>query len=494
MPESVKLKNTENVVKIIIRIFFVAGAGLLLNDVFQLVLYGVPKLTVLSVLYNLLFLLLLYPVLDYKISGKVERFKLVSVICVTLLAFILHTDSWVNVPFLWLLPLGIAALYADYKLIKLTFAAALPLLVLSQFTHLWLAEPMTIETSMRRSILTGIYYLVQFLFVGWLFVNSTKRSNKMLNESEGLKENVDGMLNNTRQASVELGGHVEKLNHNISDTNGALTQINHSLQTIHEASKGFYTNVEQSAEEAAEMANGLSLSKELAGRIYVQTERVGQIVAINKGHLQSAITTINEVKQASAASIENVEVLTNKTAEVEQVLAAIRTIADQTNLLALNAAIEAARAGEHGKGFAVVADEVRKLAEQSAHSSEIIQSILKEILNAKDQVQESLQQTSQYVNASVDTINKTTGDFDKMAMLQEESSSQLNDIAEKIDGLAQKSGTVKASMAFLKEQHTQNEDRIAEAASAAEQVTASLQEVASYVEQVDERAKKLGVS
>nr|WP_269448660.1 methyl-accepting chemotaxis protein [Metabacillus kandeliae] len=242
------------------------------------------------------------------------------------------------------------------------------------------------------------------------------------------------------------------------------------------------------------MANGLSLSKELAGRIYVQTERVGQIVAINKGHLQSAITTINEVKQASAASIENVEVLTNKTAEVEQVLAAIRTIADQTNLLALNAAIEAARAGEHGKGFAVVADEVRKLAEQSAHSSEIIQSILKEILNAKDQVQESLQQTSQYVNASVDTINKTTGDFDKMAMLQEESSSQLNDIAEKIDGLAQKSGTVKASMAFLKEQHTQNEDRIAEAASAAEQVTASLQEVASYVEQVDERAKKLGVS
>ena len=100
----------------------------------------------------------------------------------------------------------------------------------------------------------------------------------------------------------------------------------------------------------------------------------------------SAIDHMNNISNKVATSSQVVSVLGDKSKEIGSILSLISSIAQQTNLLALNAAIEAARAGEQGKGFAVVADEVRKLAEQSASAagniSLLINEIQKEIVNA----------------------------------------------------------------------------------------------------------------
>nr|WP_284143297.1 methyl-accepting chemotaxis protein [Metabacillus flavus] len=239
------------------------------------------------------------------------------------------------------------------------------------------------------------------------------------------------------------------------------------------------------------MVHELESSKELTDRISDYSGRINGLIQINKQHLTNAIDSINEVKESSGNSIKHVEMLTEKTSEVEKVLSAIRTIADQTNLLALNAAIEAARAGEHGKGFAVVADEVRKLAEQSSQSSQVIQDILKEILNAKEQVSQSLHKTSDMINESVAVISKTTDDFDKMAHIQAESEDHLTKVTERFDHLAGRGGEVGDVIGSLQNQHEDNEDKIASAASAIEQISASIQQVSAFVEQVDTKAKYL---
>jgi len=107
-----------------------------------------------------------------------------------------------------------------------------------------------------------------------------------------------------------------------------------------------------------------------------------------------------EFQRAQAELVDKAQSLESSTAEIEGMVGLIKDIADQTNLLALNAAIEAARAGEHGRGFAVVADEVRKLAERSQHATSEITSTISIIKEA--------------TNTMVEDINKANKDGDKL--------------------------------------------------------------------------------
>ena len=195
--------------------------------------------------------------------------------------------------------------------------------------------------------------------------------------------------------------------------------------------------------------------------------------------LEQAISQIKSIERSTLESTRVVTALGERSAAIGQIVDTISSIAEQTNLLALNAAIEAARAGEHGRGFAVVADEVRKLAESSQEAAQEIAGLIQETRKDTENAVSGMQAGSEEVRIGTQNIISMGEAFRRIIEIVGQVSAQVQGISSSISSMAENGSEIVGHIQTI-EGSSRSAAEDAETVSAAtEEQTASVQEIAN---------------
>lgn len=349
-------------------------------------------------------------------------------------------------------------------------------------------RPLNPETAM----IAGVVILGLLAWIGLLMFRNTERrlgEQRTANERNQMAiqrllreigDLADGDL--TAQATVSedfTGAIADSINFTIEQLREIVSSINDTTVKVDAAAKDTQnralTLADASKNQAAEISNASTAVKDMAGKISVVSSEASQSATVAKSSVQIAksgsqvvqntISGMDTIREQIQDTSKRIKRLGESSQEIGDIVSLINDIADQTNILALNAAIQASMAGEAGRGFAVVADEVQRLAERSSAATKQIEALVKMIQSDTNEAVISMEQTTSEVVTGAGLAHDAGVALEEIERVSQNLSELIENISSAARQQADEAGQISSTMNTVKDMTSATASGTTEAAN-----------------------------
>ncbi len=284
--------------------------------------------------------------------------------------------------------------------------------------------------------------------------------NQFVQKIHDVIAEVSGAATEVAGAATQIAASSEEMASGMNQQSAQVTQVSSAIEEMS-------ASVVEVAKKSADAANDAQTSGKAAGE-------GGSVV-------QQTIEGMRSISEAVSAGAASVQELGKRGEQIGQIIEVINDIADQTNLLALNAAIEAARAGEHGRGFAVVADEVRKLADRTTKATEEIKNSIQAIQNETGQAVARMNAGTEQVTKGVELATQAGDSLNKIVSSAQAVAQMIQSIAAAAEEQSAASEQVSKNVESISAVTKQSSEAASQSASAASQLSQKAEQLQRLV-------------
>lgn len=315
--------------------------------------------------------------------------------------------------------------------------------------------------------------------------------------SHSLASTAEQLINMTEQVSnaiTQVAQGASEQSRSALQVSGAMEDMAESVQLIYKGASIQTSELESNAGTIKELASVIEEVADTADSVSKLAAESAEAAKDGKDVVDKTVEGMDKICDTVMETAGKIQELGKSSQQIGEIVAVIEDIAEQTNLLALNAAIEAARAGEQGKGFAVVADEVRKLAERSAMATKEIANLISQIQRGTNNAVEAMQSGTENVQEGMALAESAGSSLQSIHKLIKEVSTKIAKMAESSRGMVERGNKVVQSIDHVYEITNDNKSETDKLAAKSEEILSEITNISSVAEQTAASSQQVAAS
>ncbi len=368
------------------------------------------------------------PSLLQKMGVPVRAMKYISVLAVGFVVMLLGGNSAIGIYMTYGLAMLFSCMFFDKKFTLRIAIISYFFLIASLYLRSLNVKQIEYPTNMEWFFTRSVGFTMEQVIMGVVFVSIAGASRALLENLHSANQ-VAAVVETCGKVSLELVTMTEQLAENMKESRRVNEAIISSAQNTAEDCSKSLQHVTSMQESVGEMVQAIGMIDERTKEMMEISDDIWKRMENYVGLMDHAVESMRDIEKTAGLTGESIQDLEGIISEISSFASEISEITEQTDLLALNASIEAAHAGERGKGFSVVAEEIRVLAENSRSASNSIESVISNVRAMLNGVKQSNTQNIMSVDAGITQISSARQEAQNLGNLQEDSRKKTEQIA-----------------------------------------------------------------